>query len=110
MNITNSTFHLHNILSCKGFEESTKLGLSFGPCAMAKLGMVFIFFISAFVRKWLGEEMGLEYSFLWSNIVGLVSYFILITLFGNFLLAFLVGLGGMVVGGFFIGNIFGGGE
>ncbi len=101
---------LYNILSCKGFEVSESLGLSFGPCAQAKIGLVLIFFINAMARKWGGEEIGLDYSFFGGLIGGLVSYFIIITIMGNFKLAFIIGLGCMALGGYLGGSIFGGGD
>ncbi len=112
MNIpfTNSTLQLHNIVSCKGFETAEKLGLTFGPCAQAKLGIVLLFFINAIIRKWIGEEMGVEYSF-WGGLGGgFIAYFIVITIFGHFLAALIAGLIGMAVFGFLGGMIFGGGD
>lgn len=116
MNVTNATeaitkkFQLYNILSCKGFEESEGIGLSFGLCAQAKLLGVVLFFINAFVRKWIGEEMGIEYSF-WLGLAGsLLAYIILISITGNLMISFIAGLVGMAIGGFFGGQIFGGGD
>ena len=60
---------LYNLLSCKGFEVVDKVTLSFGPCASARLGLVGLFFINALVRKWDGEEMGLDYNF-WLGFAG----------------------------------------
>ena len=74
----------YNLLSCKGFEAADSMGISFGPCAQAKLGLVLLFFITAFVRKWGGEEMGVDFSFAGGLIGGLLSYFIIITLIGTF--------------------------
>ncbi len=103
-------FTLYNVLSCKGFETSESIGLTFGPCAMAKLGFVILFFINALLRKWLGEEMGIEYSFWGGMGGGILCYLILTTIFGNFAIAFVAGLIGMGIGGFLGGRIFGGGE
>ena len=97
----------YNILSCKGFETADSLGLSFGPCAQAKLGMVILFFITAIVRKWGGEEIGLDFSFAGGLIGGLLSYFIVISIFGSFNIALIVGLIGMALGGYCGGMIFG---
>ena len=110
MNETNATFQLYNVLSCKGFETSEGLGLTFGPCAQAKLGFVFLFFINALLRKWIGETMGIEYSFWGGMAGGFLGYLILITIFGNFAIAFVVGLVGIGLGGFLGGAIFGGSE
>ena len=101
---------LYNILSCKGFEVSESIGLSFGPCAQAKLGMVLLFFINALIRKWGGEEMGLDYSFFGGLIGGLGAYFIAISMIGNFKIAFGIGLVCMLIGGYLSGAIFEGGD
>ena len=116
MNLTNATeaitkkFQLYNILSCQGFETSEGMGLTFGLCAKAKLLGVVLFFINAFVRKWIGEEMGMDYSF-WGGFGGaLLAYIIVVSLTGNIIISFIVGLVGMAIGGFFGGQIFGGGD
>lgn len=111
MNIpfTEIQLKLYNILSCKGFELSEGTGISFGPCAQAKVGLVLIFFVNALVRKWLGEEAGFEYSFFGGLFGGLIPYFITITLLGNFKFAFIIGLIGMGIVGFLGGQIFEGG-
>jgi len=101
---------LYNILSCKGFEVSESIGLSFGACAQAKLGMVILFFITAIVRKWGGEEIGVDFSFIGGLIGGLGSYFIAISILGNFKIALIIGLACMALGGYLGGSIFGGGD
>lgn len=112
MNIpfTELQLKFYNILSCKGFELSESTGISFGPCAQAKVGLVLLFFINALVRKWLGEEAGFEYSFFGGLFGGLIIYFIVISLLGSFKIAFLAGLIGIALGGFLGGQIFGDGE
>ena len=112
MNIsfTNIELGLYNMLSCKGFETADSLGLSFGPCAQAKIGMVLLFFITAITRKWGGEEIGLDFSFPGGLIGGLLSYFMIISILGSFKIALVVGLVGMALGGYLGGSIFGGEE
>lgn len=100
----------YNIMSCKGFETADSVGFSFGPCAQAKLGMVLIFFITAIVRKWGGEEIDLDFSLPGGLIGGLLSYFIIISILGDFKIAFIIGLVGMLIGGYGSGAMFGGGE
>ena len=101
---------LYNLLSCKGFEVVEKTTLSFGPCAAAKLAVVGLFFLNALLRKWGGEEIGVEYSF-WLGFAGaFLGYIITITFTGMIGLSFLIGLGGMILGGYFGGSIFGGGD
>lgn len=100
----------YNILSCKGFETADSLGISFGPCAQAKLGIVILFFITAIVRRWGGEELDVDFSFAGGLIGGLFSYFIIISIFGLFKVAFIIGIVGMLIGGYCGGLIFGDGE
>lgn len=101
---------LYNMLSCRGFETADAVGISFGPCAQAKIGMVMLFFITAITRKWGGEEIGLDFSFPGGLVGGLLSYFIIISIMGSFTIALIVGLIGMVIGGYLGGSIFGGGD
>lgn len=112
MNIpwTDIQLKFYNLLSCKGFEVSEKIGLSFGACAQAKIGLILIFFINAIVRKWGGEEVGLDYSFLGGIIGGIGSYFIVISFLGSFKIALVVGLVFMALGGYLGGSLFGDGE
>lgn len=100
----------YNIMSCKGFEMADSVGISFGPCAQARLGIVILFFITAIVRKWGGEEIDIDFSFAGGLIGGLSFYFIIISIFGLFKIAFIVGLVGMLFGGYCGGLIFEGGE
>lgn len=100
---------LYNLLSCKGFEITEKVTLSFGPCAGARLALVGLFFINAIVRKWGGEEMGIDYNF-WLGFAGaFLGYVITITLTGMIGLSFGIGIAGMIVGGYFGGSLLGGG-
>ena len=100
----------YNILSCKGFETADSIGMSFGACAQAKIGIVLLFFVNALVRKWGGEEAGMDYSFVGGLIGGLGSYFIMISLLGSFKIAFIIGLVVMALGGYLGGSLFGGDE
>ena len=97
----------YNLLSCRGFEVSEKVGLSFGPCAQAKLCMVFLFFINAIVRKWGGEEIDVDYSFWGGLIGGLGLYFLFVSFTGSIKISFVLGLIGMLIGGYCGGMIFG---
>ena len=100
---------IYNILSCKGWEVGTSY-IQAGGCMKARLGLVFLFFVIAIIRKWGGEEVGLEYSFLFGLILGLVPYFLVVTFTGSFKIAMVVGLAGAIIGGYLLGSIFGGGE
>ena len=101
---------LYNILSCKGFGEVVdKTTLSFGACAGARLALVGLFFLNAIVRKWGGEEMGIEYNF-WLGFGGaFIGYLIPITLTGMVGLSFIIAIVAMLIGGYFGGSIIGGG-
>ncbi len=112
MNIpwTDIQLKFYNILSCKGFETSEAIGISFGPCAQAKIGFIILFFVNALVRKWGGEEAGMDYSFIGGLVGGMGSYFIIITLIGSFKIALVIGLICLALGGYLGGSIFGGGD
>lgn len=93
---------LYNLINCKGFIESNeKLSMDIGgPCSSAKLILVALFFINAFIRKWGGEEVGLDYNF-WGGLIGsMTGYIILITFTGKLGLSFIVGLIAMLIGGY----------
>ncbi len=101
---------LYNLLSCKGFGESVdKVTINFGDCAGARLVLVAIFFLNALIRKWGGEQIGIEYSFLWGLIGGFVGYLVPLTFTGNIKISFVIGIVAMLVGGYGFGKIFGGG-
>jgi len=100
----------YNILSCSGWEEAGSGMIGSSPCIKAKLGFVILFFIIAVVRKWGGEEAGIAFSFLFALVGGLLPYFILITIFGSFKLALIIGLIGGLGGGYLGGLFFGDGE
>jgi len=96
---------LYNLMSCSGFGSDFM-----GGCSMGWLGLVMLFFIVAVLRKWGGEEVGIGFNFLFALIGGIIPYFILITLFGSFKIAFLVGLLLALVFGYGVGLFIGGDE
>lgn len=98
----------YNILSCKGFGDSTGFFDFGGVCMRSRIGIVFLFFIVAMVRKWGAEEVGLEFNFLFSLIGGMLLYLVLITLFGSYKIAFVGGLGAALLLGYGSGYFFGG--
>lgn len=101
---------LYNILSCRGFGEAVeKVSLQFGACAGAKLGLVALFFINAIVRKWGGEEIGVEYNFWLGMGASFLGYLIVITLTGKTGLSMIIGIVAMLIGGYLGGGIFGDG-
>jgi hypothetical protein len=96
----------YNILTCKGFIEQASTGLQFGNCFKSRIGIVFLFFILAIVRKWGGEMASLNFSFLFALILGLLPYLIVITIFGSFKVAFAIGIVGGLIGGYGGGAFF----
>jgi len=102
---------LYNLISCKGFGEAVeKTTLQFGECAGARLALVGLFFINALVRKWGGEEIGVEYNF-WLGFAGaFLGYIIPITLTGMVGLSMIIGIVVMLIGGYFGGSLLGGGS
>src|SRR3972149_2503224 len=99
---------VYNILTCGGFGEtvvSTSFaGIGAGSCIKARLGIVILFFVIAIIKKWGGEEIGLDFSWL-SFLVGVFLYFIIITFSGNMKFAFIFGTIGALVGGY-VGGMF----
>ena len=62
---------IFNMFTCEGFD----LGF-FGGCGMSWMGAVILFFIVAFTRKWVGEEMDVPFDFIISLVLGFLAYFI----------------------------------
>lgn len=97
---------VYNIITCAGWETATSLGLSFGACMQSKFLAVLLFFILAIIRKWGAEMMGISYSFIISEVAGLVVYLVIVTITGNagisLLIGLLAGIGGGLLGGTFM--------
>jgi len=100
----------YNMLSCGGWEAKVGSYVGSSSCIKARIGLVFLFFIIAVVRKWGGEEIGLSFSFLFGIIAGMLPYFLIITFTGSFKIAMVVGLLGGLAGGYLGGMLFGGGD
>lgn len=82
-----------------------------GSFGMAWLGLVVLVFIIMFARKWLSEEGGIPFNWIFAAIGAGLAYIITISLSCSFKLALLIGLIGIVVGGFGVGYFIGeGGE
>ena len=103
---------VYNILTCAGWETATSIGLSFGACMQAKFLAVILFFLLAIIRKWGAEMMGISYSFILSEITGIVVYLILVTITGSPGISLGIGLVAGLAGGYFGGMFMpdGGGE
>ena len=96
---------VYNLMTCGGFDSGFM-----GGCSMAWLGMVVIFFIIALLRKWGGEEIGMDFNFMWALLLSFLPYIIVITLFGSFKAALVVGIIGGIAGGYGAGHFVGEGE
>jgi hypothetical protein len=108
-------FGFHNIMTCGGWATKATamgpVGLDIGgPCSMAKLGLVLLFFIVALTRKWGGEEVGLDFNFWWSLGLSFLAYFLVVTFTGSTQVAMFAGIVGMLIGGYAIGFLLGGSE
>ena len=67
---------------------------------MAWLGIVLLFFVSAALRKWGGEELDIPFNFISSLAAGFIGYFIAITFLGSAKWSLLVGLIALVAVGY----------
>ncbi len=101
---------MYNLLTCAGWAQQVGFINFGGDCFKSRLGIVILFFIIAIVNKWIGEEAGVSFNFLFALLFGIIPYFALVILFGSFKIAFGVGLIASMVGGFGAGTMFGGSE
>ena len=85
----------YNMMTGEGFSLGFGGGLS-----MAWLGAVMLFFIIAFTRRWIGEELDVPFDFMISAALGFLAYFIVIGFTGSFKWAELAGIIGAAAGGF----------
>lgn len=103
----------YNLLTCAGFAgegKASALDLVSGGCIKARLGIVILFFIVAMIRKWGGEEVGLDFNFWFALIGAFFGYFIVITIFGSFKVAFIIAILLGCVGGYGAGYFTGSGD
>jgi len=99
-NFTNYT--VCNMMTGSGFSTDF-----FGGFAMAWLGVVILFFLIAFGRRWVGEEMDYPFSFVGGLVGAFLPYIIIVLFTCSYKLGLLGGIIGGVVGAFFAGNFFG---
>jgi len=97
----------YNMLTCAGWEAAGKGWVAGGACLKGRLMIVVLFFIMVLVRKWGGEEMGIEFNFVIAAIGSILLHIILVTITGNVKIAFVVGLVGGIALGYLSGTIFG---
>lgn len=97
---------VYNMMTCGGFDTAIM-----GGCSLAWLGLGALFFVAAFLRKWGGEDFGIDFSFLWALIIGFTADILVVTIFGSSKFAFLAGVIGIAAGGYGFGYFgFGGDE
>ena len=88
-----------NIMTGAGFDLGFMGGLS-----MAWIGMVVLFFLVIFSKKWIGEEMGIGFNVIAAFIGAYIPYIVVITITCQFKWALAVGIVGFIIGGFLIGQ------
>ena len=96
-----------NLLTCSGFTEKIGSWVASSDCMKARIGLVLLFFVICIIRRWGGEEIGIGFSFLFGMIGSIVPYFLIITIFGSFKIALVIGIVGGLVGGYVGGMLLG---
>jgi len=79
-----------------------------GGLSMAWVGMVILFFIIIFTRKWIGEEMGIGFSMIGAMVGAYIPYLIVISITCSYKWALGAGIIGFAIGGFLLGQFFDG--
>jgi hypothetical protein len=74
---------------------------------MAWIGVVILFFLVVFARRYLGEEAGIPFSFIGSIIGAFGGYIILLTFTCSYKIALVGGIVGIAILGIFLSNLFG---
>jgi len=86
---------VYNIMTCGGFGTEV-----LGGCSLAWAGFVVLFFLGALLRKYAGEDMDIDFSFFGSLVIGFLSYLVVVTITGSPRWSIVVGIIGIVVGGY----------
>jgi len=94
-----------NIMTGAGFD----LGFM-GGFGLAWLGLVILFFLIVFTRKWVGEEMGVGFNLLGAFVGAGIPYLIVITITCSYKWALGIGIIGLVIGGFLLGQFIDSGD
>ena len=94
-----------NLLTGSGFDMS--FGGAYG---LSWLGLVILTFIIMFARKWLSEEAGLPFNWVFASVGAGLGYLITISISCSFKWALLIGFLGLVIAGFGAGYFVEGGE
>ena len=90
------------MMTCEGFD----MGFM-GGCGMSWLGAVMLFFLIAFTRKWIGEEMDIPCNLIGGMIGAFLPYMIIVYITCSYKWGLLGGIIGAIVGAFLLGNIIG---
>lgn len=92
----------YNLLTGKGFITATSGANGwFGNIALikARLAMVFIIFLMAILNKWVFGMFGMAFNSWIAMAGGVITYIIVISIFGAFKIAFAIGLvAGIILG------------
>jgi hypothetical protein len=96
---------MYNPLTCAGWEGATTGWIAAGGCLAARLGFVFLFFLVFILRKWFFELIMIPFNVFTSLIGSLLTYLIIIIIFGSFKWALALGVAGIFIFGI-VGAIF----
>jgi len=69
-------------------------------CSVNIFVMIGLFFLSAILSKQLTELADIEFSMIGATAIGVIMFFVIMTIFGNLRFGVLSGLIGIVIGGF----------
>lgn len=88
----------YSLITCKGFGAAHGWFGS-GTCIKARLGIVILFFLLAILNKWVFGMFGVVFNLWVATGGGVITYFILVSLFGSFKLALAIAIvAGLVLG------------
>ncbi|MDD5191645.1 MAG: hypothetical protein PHX96_00755 [Candidatus Nanoarchaeia archaeon] len=93
---------MYNIMTCSGWTS--------GYCSIIRIGFIILFFIFAIIEKWGKKEVNIEFSLIFSLILGFFSYWLVAILSGSFQWSLIAGLILGLIGGYGVGIILGGTE
>lgn len=96
---------MFNPMTCGGFDKSFM-----GGCSMAWVGFAILVFAGLIARRQLAEELGLDFNVIGAFIGSLVTYLVVISIFGSWQWSLGAGAIGLFIGGFGIGFFTGGSD
>lgn len=105
-------YTISNLVTCGGFGDVSAVGggvsVASTDCIVARLVMIVLFFVAAIIRKQVEDNFGIDFNLIGATGVGLIVYTLIITFTGSIGASFLLGIVGILVGGFGAGAFFGG--